>query len=116
MRARGIAVLGVLAVLALAFSACASGKPNPASGSQAGKGFRVLEAVVVERAYAPPGSPGTTLGGSGAYYLEFEARDGEATAHYRFEVTRIQYTRYVEGTHVQLVMANDQLREIRARP
>jgi len=117
MRVRGIAVLGVLTVLALALSACASAKkPNPASGSKAGKGFRVLEAVVVDRAFAPPGSPGTTLGGSGAYYLEFEARDGEATAHYRFEVTRIQYTRYVEGTHVQLVMADDQLREIRARP
>ncbi len=116
MRARGITVLGVLTVLALALSACASAKPNPASGSQAGKGFRVLEAVVVDRSYAPPGSAGTTIGGSGAYYLEFEARDGEATAHYRFEVTRIQYTRHVEGTHVQLVMADDQLREIRARP
>jgi hypothetical protein len=116
MRARGLAVLGVLTVLALALFACAAAKPNPASGSQAGKGFRVLEAVVVDRTYAPPGSPGTTLGGSGAYYLEFEARDGEATAHYRFEVTRIQYSRYFEGTHVQLVMADDQLREIRARP
>jgi hypothetical protein len=116
MRARGIAVFGFLTLLALALSGCASAKPNPASGSQAGKGFRVLEAVVVDRSYAPPGSPGTTMGGSGAYYLEFEARDGEATVHYRFEVTRIQYTRYVEGTHVQLVMADDRLREIRALP
>ncbi len=116
MRARGIAVLGVLVILALALSACASAKPNPASGSQAGKGFRVLEAVVVDRSYSPPGSPGTTIGGSGAYFLEFEAQDGGATAHFRFEVTRIQYTRYVEGTHVQLVMADNQLREIRARP
>jgi len=116
MRARGITVLGILAVLALALSACASTKPNPASGSQAGKGFRVLEAVVVDRSYSPPGSPGTTIGGSGAYFLEFEAQDGGATAHYHFEVTRIQYTRYVEGTHVQLVMADHQLREIRARP
>jgi hypothetical protein len=116
MGARGITVLGVLTVLALALSACASSKPNPASGSQAGKGFRVLEAVVVDRSYSPPGSPGTTIGGSGAYFLEFEAQDGGATAHYRFEVTRIQYTRYGEGTHVQLVMADNQLREIRARP
>jgi len=116
MGARVITVLGILTVLALGLFACASAKPNPASGSQAGKGFRVLEAVVVDRSYSPPGSPGTTLGGSGAYYLEFEAQDGGATAHYRFEVTRIQYTRYVEGTHVQLVMADDQLREIRARP
>jgi|SRR5512132_1190321 hypothetical protein len=116
MRARERGFFGVLTVLALVLSACASAKPNPASGSQAGKGFRVLEAVVVDRSYAPPGSPGTTLGGSGAYFLEFEAQDGGATAHYRFEVTRIQYTRYVEGTHVQLVMADHQLREIRARP
>jgi hypothetical protein len=116
MRAREIAVFGVLTGLALALSGCASAKPNPASGSQAGKGFRVLEAVVVERVYAPPGSPGTKIDGSGAYYLELEAQDGGATAHYRFEVTRIQYTRYVEGTHVQLVMADHQLREIRARP
>jgi hypothetical protein len=116
MRTRWIAFLGVLTVLALALSACASAKPNPASGSQAGKGFRVLEAVVVDRSYAPPGSPGTTMGGSGAYYLAFEAQDGGATAHYRFEVTRVQYQRYVEGAHVQLVMADDQLREIRARP
>jgi len=116
MGARGITVLGVLTVLALALSACASAKPNPASGSQAGKGFRVLEAVVIDRTYAPPGSPGTAIGGSGAYYLELEAQDGGATAHYRFEVTRVQYTRYVEGAHVQLVMADDQLREIRARP
>lgn len=116
MGVRGITVLGVLTVLALALSACASAKPNPASGSEAGKGFRVLEAVVVDRGYSPPGSPGTTIAGAGAYFLEFEAQDGGATAHYRFEVTRIQYQRYVEGTHVQLVMADNQLREIRARP
>jgi hypothetical protein len=116
MSVRGITVLGVLTVLALALSACASAKPNPASGSEAGKGFRVLEAVVVDRSYSPPGSPGTTMGGAGAYFLEFEAQDGGATAHYRFEVTRTQYQRYVEGTHVQLVMADNQLREIRARP
>jgi hypothetical protein len=100
--------------LALGLAACAS-KPNPASGSQAGKGFRVLEAVVVDRAYEPPGSPGTALG-SGTYYLDFEARDGEATAHYRFPVTRVQYNRYLDGTHVQLVMADDRLREIRPIP
>jgi|SRR5712691_8412409 hypothetical protein len=117
MRARWTDLPGLLAGLALALSGCASNaKPNPASGSGAGKGFRVLDAVVVERIYAAPGSPGTSLGGSGAYYLAFEAKDGEATAHYRFEVTRVQYTRYVEGTHVQLVMADDQLREIRPVP
>ncbi len=114
---RATKTLGLWIGLALALAGCASSaKPNPASGSGAGKGFRVLDAVVVERTFAPPGSPGTTIGGSGAYYLEFEAKDGTATAHYRFEVTRVQYNRYVEGTHVQLVMADDRLREIRPAP
>jgi hypothetical protein len=108
--------LRALACLALFLTACASSKPNPASGSKAGKGFRVLDAVVTGRTYDPPGSAGTSLGGSGAYSLEFEAKDGEATAHYRFPVTRIQYNRYLEGTHVQLVMADNQLREIRPIP
>jgi len=114
---REMKTLTVVIGLTVALAHCASSaKPNPASGSGAGKGFRVLEAVVVDRSFAPPGSPGTTMGGSGAYYLEFEAQDGTATAHYRFEVTRVQYNRYVEGTHVQLVMADDRLREIRPIP
>ncbi len=103
----------VLLSLPLLFGAgCASGKPsnNP---SKAGKGFRTLEATVIERTYLPPGSPGTTMSGSGAWFLDFEARDGEATVHYRFPVTRIQYNRYHEGDRVQLVMADDRLREIR---
>jgi hypothetical protein len=112
---RRLAFLPLLALLFLA--GCASGaKPNPASGSQARKGFRLLEAIVVERIYEPPGSPGTSIAGSGAYYLGFEAKDGGATAHYRFPVTRVQYNRYVEGTRVQLVMADNQLREIRPLP
>ena len=99
----------------LAAGGCASGKSsnNP---SRAGKGFRVLEAVVVARNYDPPGSPGTTMGGGGAWSLDFEAKDGEATAHYHFPVTRDQYNRYQEGDRVQLVMAGDELRNIRRLP
>jgi hypothetical protein len=102
--------------LLLFLTACSASRPNPASGSKAGKGFRVLDAVVTGRTYDPPGSRGTTLGGSGTYFLEFEAKDGEATAHYRFPVTRNQYNRYAEGSRVQLVMADDQLRDIRPVP
>ncbi len=100
----------------LLLSGCASSKPNPASGSTAGKGFRTLEAVVVDRTFEPPGSAGQSYGGSGTYYLDFEAQDGGATAHYRFPVTRSQYQRFIEGTHVQLILAEDRLREIRPVP
>ena len=65
------------------------------------------------RIYDPPGAPGTTMGGSGNWFLEFEAQDGAATAHYRFPVTRSQYNRYQEGERVQLVLADDDLRDIR---
>ena len=100
----------------LLFFGCASSKPNPASGSKAGKGFRTLDAVVVDRTFEPPGSAGQGYGGSGTYYLDFEAQDGGATAHFRFPVTRAQYQRFVVGTHVQLILADDRLREIRPAP
>lgn len=109
-------LLAGLAGLLLLLNACASSKSNPAGASKAGKGFRVLDAVVVDRVYDPPGSGGTSFASSGAYYLEFEARDGDAVAHYRFPVTHVQYNRYSEGTHVQLVLADDRLREIRPVP
>lgn len=108
----GAFVIALAAALALP-AGCASSKPsnNP---SKAGKGFRTIEAVVVGRQYDPPGSPGTVMGGVGNYTLDFEAKDGEATAHYRFPVTRNQYNRYHEGDRVKLVMADDDLRDIRA--
>ena len=88
----------------LAASACSSGTPKQ---PDRGGGFRTLDAVVVER--------GTETGPTGVmtYYLGFEARDGEATAHMRYPVTRDQYMRYQEGTHVKLILADDRLREIR---
>ncbi|HYB52775.1 MAG TPA: hypothetical protein VEG84_02805 [Thermoanaerobaculia bacterium] len=98
-------------ILAATLAGCASGaKPN--NPSQAGKGSRVIEAVVVDRQYEPPTSSRST----GTYSLAFEARDGEATVRYHFPVTRTQYNRYVEGTHVQLVMSDDELRDIRPLP
>lgn len=98
--------------------ACSS-TPRPTNigrPSAAERGIRTLDAVVVDRLYEPPGAPGTTASGSGNWYLDFEARDGEATVHYRFPVSRQQYYRYVEGTRVQLVLADDRLREIRPLP
>jgi hypothetical protein len=99
----------ILPVLFLACSSSSGSSQAPTSG----KGFRVLDAVVVGRTYDPPGAPGTSFGGSGNWFLEFEAKDGPATVHYRFPVTRSQYNRYQEGDRVQLVMADDRLSDIR---
>jgi hypothetical protein len=104
----------LLSLAPLAFVAgCASSKAAN-DPSKAGKGFRTLDATVVERIFLPPGSPGTTMGGSGAWFLDFEAKDGEATVHYHFPVTRDQYNRYHEGDRVQLILADNELREIRS--
>lgn len=89
---------------------CAS---TPPKGSQTGKGFKVLEAVVTQRIYAPPGSPGTTMSGNGSWFLELEAQDGTATAHYRFQVSREQYNRFQDGQRVRLTLSNEELRDIR---
>jgi hypothetical protein len=106
-------VCGVL-VAALSM-ACATGAKS-ASPSKAGKGSRVLDAVVVDRIFEPPGSGGTRSRGSGSWFLVFEAKDGEASVHYQFPVTHQQYNRFAEGAHVQLVMSDDELREIRPIP
>lgn len=82
--------------------ACASAGARKTEG----RGFRVLDAVVVER------ETQTGYGGAMNYYLGFEAKDGDATAHMRYPVTREQYFRYTEGTHVRLYLADDRLREI----
>jgi hypothetical protein len=105
---RSLFALLVPALLVL--GACAS---TPPKGSQTGKGFKVLEAVITQRIYAPPGSPGTTMSGNGSWFLEFEAQDGTATAHYRFQVSRDQYNRFQEGQRVKLVLADEELRDIR---
>ena len=111
MRLRAIGLLAAALSIALAAACASKGTSKPES--RAGKGFRKLEAVVVGREFLPPGSPGTSMSGSGAWFLEFEAKDGEATAHYRYPVTREQYNRYPEGTRVQLFLSDDRLREIR---
>jgi hypothetical protein len=103
------AMRNILRILALvsfaAMLACASGS---ARKPDKGGGFRVLDAVVVER------EAQTGYGGTMVYYMGFEARDGEATSHMRYQVTRDQYFRYQEGAHVRLYLADDRLRDIKS--
>ena len=103
-------LLALLVPALLVLGACASA---PSKGSRTGKGFKVLDAVVTQRIFAPPGSPGTTMSGNGSWFLEFEAQDGTAIAHYRFQVSRQQYNRFQEGQRVKLVLADEELRDIR---
>jgi tRNA A37 threonylcarbamoyladenosine modification protein TsaB len=86
---------------------CASGSKDPFVGTKS------IEATVVERQYDPPGSGGASYAGTGNYYLVFEGKEGEATTHYRFRVTQQQYIRFEEGAHVQLVIVDNNLRDIR---
>lgn len=87
---------------------CASSPKKP------GTGFRTLEATVVGREFDPPGSGGASYAGTGNYYLVFEAKDAEATATFKFQVTKIQYNRYPEGSRVQIVLADNELRDLRS--
>lgn len=93
----------VAALYAVLFCSCASS----GGGGKSGAGYRTLEAVVTDRR--------TETGSTGqmTYYMGFEAKDGDATAHLFYEVTRDQYMRFTEGTHVKLSLADNQLREIR---
>ena len=87
-------------------TACASSK-DPMLGHKA------LEATVVERRYDPPGTGGASYRGTGNYYLVLEAREGDATARYTFQVTQQQHQRFQEGANVRIVMVDGNLRDIR---
>ena len=84
-------------------------------------GQRVLDAVVIAREYQPAARMQTDLWGSidnrsdptGSWYLVFEARDGEATAHYRLPVTEHQYMHFQEGASVRLTLVGFELRALR---
>lgn len=103
----GISTVVLLVMMTVGIIGCASSPKKP------GTGFRSLEATVVSREFEPPGSGGASYAGSGNYYLVFEAKDDDATATYRFQVTKTQYTRYTEGSRVQILLADNELREIR---
>jgi len=100
---------GAIALLAAASAACAGSK-DPYLG------VRSLDATVIERRYDPPGSGGASYRGSGNYYLIFEAQEGQATARYTYQVTQQQYIRFQEGTRVQIILVDNNLKEIRRLP
>jgi hypothetical protein len=100
-------VAAALSLAAVLMAGCASSSKDPFLGAKS------LDATVVERQYDPPGSGGASYAGTGNYYLVFEGREGDATARYRFPVTRQQYIRFQEGAHVQLVIIDGNLRDIR---
>ena len=57
-----------------------------------------------------PGQGGASYAGTGNYYMVFETREGEATARYRFQVTRQQWFRFPEGSHVRITLTTTSLR------
>ncbi len=94
-----------VALLVLLAAACASG-----GGTNKDRGFKSLEATVVDR------ERDTSYTGTQIYYLVFEAKEGDATARYRFEVTQAQWNRFLEGSHVQINIADNRLRDVRLIP
>lgn len=107
VRTAAIYLLLAAAAATSALTACASSSKDPFAGSKA------LDAVVVERQYDPPGTGGAGYGGIGNHYLLIEAREGDATSHYRFRVTQQLYNRFSEGSHVRIVVVDNNLRDIR---
>ena len=89
-------------------AACASKDP--------GLGIRTIECTVVEKQQAAPGSSGTSraYATTGDYYMVFEAKEGDATARYTFEVSRSQWFRFPEGSHVRITLNNNILTDIRS--
>jgi hypothetical protein len=83
------------------------------ASSSSDDGWKVLEATVVGRQHQSPGEGGASYRGTGNYYLVFETREGDATATYTFLVNERQYARYPEGSRVQIIIADNNLRDIR---
>ena len=115
MRRSTASAIALVAAVLLFAGACGSSGSSGAQDSNRNKdrGFKTLEATVVDREHEMPGTGGAGFAGTGNYYLALEARDGDATAHYRFQVTKGQYDRYPEGSHVRIVIADHELRDIR---
>ena len=97
----------LLALAALTLSACVSGRKDP------GLGIRRLDCVVIERGRDSAGQRGARYDGADNYYLVFATREGEADSRYRFQVTRQQWFRFVEGSRVRITLNNNILQDIR---
>ena len=91
-----------LAVWVGCSSSSGSKKSDPALGT------RVLECVVVQHDHDSAASGGSGYrGGTGSYYMVFEAHEGQATSTYRLEVTRQQFQRFQDGDRVRLTLNNN---------
>jgi hypothetical protein len=111
------AVLLLVLGMAGLTAACSSGSSSSAPKSAPKKkdtsaGVRVLECTVVERGQGSPSRTSAYATGE-TYYLVFETKEGEATARYRFDVTRQQWFRYQEGDRVRITLNNNILTDIR---
>jgi hypothetical protein len=96
----------VVLVSCLLMASCATSKKD------AGLGTRTLECVIEEKGREGPSSA-SGYRGAGNYYMVFEAREGQATSRYRFEVTQQQWQRYQEGQRVKITLNNNILVDIR---
>ena len=97
----------VVLVSCLIAASCATSKKD------AGLGTRTLECVIEEKGQEGPSSTSGYRGGTGNYYMVFEAREGQATSRYRLEVTRQQWQRFQEGQRVKITLNNNILVDIR---
>lgn len=99
----------LMASLLLAACASKGGKTDNTVGT------RVLDCVIAQKEQDSAGSSGASgYRGTGNYYFVFETKEGEATAHYRIEVTRVQFQRFQEGDHVRITLNNSLLVDIRS--
>lgn len=114
-RAGRTALSVFLAAALVLAAACSSSTSSSSAKKDPGLGVRTLDCVVVEREEAT-GSGGTSrsYAGTGEYYMTFEAKEGEATSRYRLPVTRTQWFRFPEGSHVRITLNNNILTDIRA--
>ncbi len=101
-------ILAAVMTMALFAAACASG-----GAKDPGVGTRTLDAMVVERGSDGSGSSGAGSRGPGNYYLVFEAKEGQATSRYRYQVTQQQWIRFHEGDRVKITLDNNMLTDIR---
>jgi hypothetical protein len=109
-----LGLAGAILMSVLLGAACASSKTTSTTAAKPkDTGTKVLRGVVVEREHEAPGSGNSSFQGTGTYYMVFEVRDGDSTAHYRYQVTYQQWFRYPEGTAVRITLQNNFLTDIK---